>query len=220
MSDDLTLAQSAALNTAFGAAPSSSALDEEIARAEIYGLLSALLYNAPTPELLAQVRVAATDAPAAGATLQAPWQALVHAARTMDDAAIANEFDALFGGVGQPEIYLYGSHYLAGFLNEKPLAALRTALMKLGLARDDAMRDTEDHVAFGCEVMRYLIAGDDAAVANLAQQHAFFGDHLQPWVQECFDKIAAHPKASFFKAVAAFATSFFLIEQQGFDLLD
>ena len=87
---------------------------------------------------------------------------------------IAAEYDALFGGVGKPEVYLFGSHYLSGFLNEKPLARLRDDLAELGLARDEAMPETEDHIAYLCEVMRYLIAGDDVAVANLTRQREFF----------------------------------------------
>ena len=47
--------------------PVSSTLDEETARAEVYGLLAALYYTPPAPELLSQLRVAATEAPAAGA---------------------------------------------------------------------------------------------------------------------------------------------------------
>ena len=108
------------------------------------------------------------------------------------------EYNALFGGVGKPEIYLFGSHYLSGFLNEKPLAALRTDLAALGLGRDDTMSETEDHVAYLCEVMRYLIAGDDVEVANLTQQQKFFTTHLQPWVMRMCDDIAAHPKARFY----------------------
>ena len=61
--------------------PGSSALDEETARAELYGVLAALYYAAPTPELLAQLRVAATEAPAAGGFLEEPWRLLVGAAR-------------------------------------------------------------------------------------------------------------------------------------------
>jgi TorA maturation chaperone TorD len=82
--------------------PGSSALDEETARAELYGVLAALYYAAPTPELLAQLRVAATEAPAAGGFLEEPWRLLVGAAREHDDAALAREYDALFGGVGKP----------------------------------------------------------------------------------------------------------------------
>ena len=151
---------------------SSAGLDEETARAELYGLLAALYYAPPTEELMAQLRVAVTEAPAAGGFLEEPWRALVGAAREIDDASIAAEYITLFGGVGKPEVYLFGSFYLSGFLNEKPLAALRADIAELGLARDDAMSETEDHFAYLCEVMRYLIAGDDVAVGRVFQFHA------------------------------------------------
>ena len=198
----------------------SSALDEETARAELYGLLSQLYYAAPQAELLSAVRVAVTEAPANGGFLQEPWQQLVGAARAQDDAAIAQEFDRLFGGVGKPEVYLYGSHYLSGFLNEKPLARLRTDLNRLGLARDEAMPETEDHIAYLCEVMRYLIAGDDVAVCNLTAQRDFFATHLQPWVLRLCDALEAHPQARFYGALAQFTRAFASVETQGFDMLE
>jgi len=194
-------------------------LDEETARAEVYGLLAALYYAPPSPELLAQLRVAVTEAPAAGGFLEEPWRALVAAAREHDEAALRAEYDTLFGGVGKPEVYLFGSHYLSGFLNEKPLAALRSDLAALGLARDEALPETEDHIACVCEVMRYLIAGEDVAVANLTRQQAFFAKHLQPWGQRMCEAITAHPQARFYAALAAFTQAFLQVEQQGFDLL-
>lgn len=197
----------------------SSALDEETARAELYGLLAQLYYAPPAPELLANLRVAATQAPAAGGFLEEPWRALVGVARELGDDAITEEYNALFGGVGKPEVYLYGSHYLSGFLNEKPLARLRTELTSLGLARDEAMSDTEDHIAYLCEVMRYLIAGDDVAVANLARQQSFCAAHLQPWVGQLCDAIQQHPKARFYAAVAELTRAFSGVEAQGFDML-
>ncbi len=197
----------------------SSALDEETARSELYGLLALMYYAQPTPELIVNLRVAATDAPAAGAFLEAPWRALVGVARDMTDQAIQAEYNALFGGIGKPEVYLYGSHFLSGFLNEKPLAKLRTALNQLGLARDDQMSETEDHVAYLCEVMRYLIAGDDVAVANLTRQREFFATHLQPWVMTMCDDIQNHPKARFYAAVAELTRAFMSVEAQGFDML-
>ncbi|OGB47947.1 MAG: hypothetical protein A3E51_13880, partial [Burkholderiales bacterium RIFCSPHIGHO2_12_FULL_67_38] len=145
--------------------PVSSALDEETARAEVYGLLAALFYAPPSPDLLAQLRVAVTEAPAAGGFLEEPWRQFVGTVRELSDEQVAAEYNALFGGVGKPELYLFGSWYLSGFLNEKPLAALRGDLAALGLARDESMNETEDHFACVCEVMRYLIAGDDVEVA-------------------------------------------------------
>ena len=199
--------------------PVSSALDEETARAEIYGLLAHLYYAPPSADVLAQLRVAATEAPAAGGFLEEPWRALVGAARVRDDQRIHDEFEALFGGVGKPEIYAYGSHYLSGFLNEKPLVRLRSDLAHLGLDRDEAMSETEDHIAYLCEVMRFLIAGDDVSVSNLTHQRDFFAAHLQPWAHTLCDAIAAHPKAGFYAALADFTRAFLSVEAQGFDML-
>ena len=199
---------------------SNDGLDEEIARAEVYGLLAQLYQAPPAPELLANLRVAATEAPVAGAFLEEPFRQLVGAARACSDDAVADEFEALFGGVGKPEVLLFGSHYLSGFLNDKPLAQLRTDLAQLGLTRDEALAETEDHIAYLCEVMRYLIAGDDVAVANLTQQQRFFAAHLQPWVERLCEAIAAQPRAEFYRAVALFTQAFMNVEAQGFDLVE
>jgi TorA maturation chaperone TorD len=195
------------------------ALDEETARAEIYGLLAQLYYAPPSDDLLHALRAAVTQAPSAGAFLEEPWRALVGAARESQASEIRTEYDALFGGVGKPDVYLFGSHYLSGFLNERPLAQLRGDLRTLGLTRDEAMPETEDHIAYLCEVMRYLIAGDDVAEADLSRQRDFFAVHLQPWVGAMCDAIAVHPRACFYAALAAFTQAFAGIEQQGFDLL-
>jgi TorA maturation chaperone TorD len=199
--------------------PVTSALDEETARAEIYGLLAQLYYAPPSPDLLDAIRVAVTEAPVAGGLLEEPWRDVVGAAREVSNSQAADEYDALFGGVGKPEVYLFGSHYLAGFLNEKPLAKLRTDLAALGLERDEAMPETEDHFAYVCEVMRYLVAGDDAAVSNLTKQSEFFAAHIQPWAEQMCDAIAAHPRARLYSSIARFTKVFVQVEAQAFDML-
>lgn len=199
-----------------------AALDDsdEIARAELYGLLARLWLAAPDAALLEQFRVAVTQAPQPGGALEAPWQALVGALRASDPAAAAAEHDALFGGVGKPELLLYASYYLSGYLHDRPLATLRGDLQALGLTRDAARAETEDHVAYVFEVMRYLIAGDDAAVCNLEQQRRFFRAHVQSWVEAMCDAVAAHPRAAVWRAVAEFTRAFVQVETQGFDLLE
>lgn len=199
--------------------PQTSALDEETARAEVYGVLAALFYAPPSPELMAQLRVAVTEAPAAGGFLEEPWRQLVGAARELSDAQVADEYDALFGGVGKPDVMLFGSYYLSGFLNEKPLAQLRGDLAALGLSREEGVNETEDHFACVCEVMSYLIAGDDVEVANLTQQQKFFSTHLQPWGMSLCDAIEQHPQARFYAALAGFVRAFLSVEAQGFDML-
>ena len=193
---------------------------EELARAEMYGVLAQLWFAPPDAALLQQFKVAVTQAPEAGSLLEAPWQALVAAMRNTTVADAADEHDALFGGVGKPEVYLYGSYYLSGFLNEKPLAQLRDDLERLGLTRDETRGETEDHVAYLFEVMRYLIAGDDVALCNLEQQRRFFRAHVQPWVAQLCDAVDAHPRAVTWRAVADMTRQFVTVETQAFDLLE
>ena len=200
--------------------PLTSALDEETARAELYGLMAELFYLPLRPELLAQLRLAPTQAPESGGFLEEPWRQLVGVARDMEDVAIDREYHTLFGGVGKPEVFLYASHYLSGFLNEKPLAQLRQDLAELGLGRDDTtMSDTEDHVSYVMEVMRFLVAGEDVSVSNLTQQSRFFATHVQTWVPALCDVLQSHPQARFYATLASFMRAFIGVESQGFDLM-
>ena len=193
---------------------------EELARAEIYGLLASLFYAPPSPELYAQLRVAVTEAPVAGAFLERSWSEVVATSRRLTLDEIAVEYAALFLGIGKPEIFLYGSYHLAGKLNEKPLVALRDDLRALGLERPEGVNETEDHIASLCEVMRYLIAGDDVGTSNLAAQQRFYNTHLRGWIDGLCEALAAHPQADFYRSVAGFARDFAAVEAQGLDLLD
>ena len=196
-----------------------SAFDEETARAEVYGLLATLFHTPPSPQLHESLTLAVTQAPSPGALLEASWSELVACARRMTPDAIASEFKALFVGVGKPEINVFGSHYLSGFLNEKPLVLLRTDIAALGLARNEAVLDTEDHVSYVFEVMRYLIAGDDVEVSNLTRQREFFTRHVHTWVPAFCEALAGNPKAQFYGALATFTDVFVSVEAQGFDML-
>jgi len=193
---------------------------EELARAEVYGVLARLWWAPPDTALLEQFAVAVTEAPQRGAFLEEPWGALVSALRKTTPEAAAAEYDTLFQGVGKPAVFLYGSYYLSGYLNETPLVALRHELAALGLARDAAVGETEDHIAFLCEVMRYLIAGDDVAVCNLERQRRFYRAHLQPWIEALCDAVQAQPEARVYAALAGFTRAFAQVESQAADMLE
>lgn len=192
----------------------------ELARAELYGLLANLWLAPPDEDMLRGFDTAVTHAPETGGALEMPWQTLVAAMRGTRAPVASAEHSALFHGVGRPEIFAYGSYHLSGFLNEKPLALLRGDLQAIGLTRDDARMETEDHIAYGFEVMRYLIAGDDIAVCNLEQQRRFFRNHLQPWVPQLCDAVVAHPRADLWRAVAALTAALMQVEAQAFDMLE
>lgn len=193
---------------------------EELERAELYGLLARCWHEAPDAALLKQFAVAITEPPQTGSFLQAPWQDLVGAMRNSSVAAAAEEFDALFIGTGKPEVFLYGSHYMAGSINELPLVELRSDLAGLGLTRDPTSCETEDHISYLCELMRYLIAGDDIAVCNLESQRRIFRAHLQPWVADMCNVVERHPRARLYAALAAFTRAFIEVETQAFDMIE
>lgn len=129
---------------------------------------------------------------------------------------INTEYDDAFIGVGKPDVMLYGSYYMAGFLNEKPLIALRDDLARLGLEADKTLTETEDHMAFLCEVMRHLILSDDPPIA-FEEQINFFRAHLAPWYEKLCDAVEMSGKTSFYKTVGRMTRVFFDVETQSFD---
>ncbi len=193
---------------------------EELARAELYGLLANLYYAPPSGELHARLRAAATEAPIREAFLERSWGEVVAASQRLSVEQIADEYAELFLGIGRPEIFLYGSYYLAGTLNERPLVVLRDDLRELGLERPETIPETEDHIASLCEVMRYLIAGEDLETSNLTSQQHFYNAHLRGWIDAFCEALEAHPRADFYRSVAMLTRDFAMVEAQGLDLLD
>jgi TorA maturation chaperone TorD len=208
-----------AQKVAFDAPRAVSAEDQ--VRADYYALLSHLLNAAPDDRLLQAIVIAAEPQSQSqpGSALGAAWRSLAVAAAVVDHEAVEEEFDRLFGGVGRPEVMLFGSYYLAGFMHEKPLAQLRADLAALGLGRGEGVSATEDHLAALCEVMRFLILGDlNTKPASVPEQKRFFSTHIEPWVRQCCASIQGSDKANFYKRVAAFADAFFAIEIEAFDM--
>jgi TorA maturation chaperone TorD len=137
---------------------SADGLEEDVARADLYGLLAALFYQAPDDDLLHRIAASAaygtgSEAPDS-ATLTQAWNELVRVASSSTAQEWADEHQELFIGIGKPEVFLYGSYYQSGFLNEKPLVRLRDSLQELGLEASENITESEDHIASLCEVMR------------------------------------------------------------------
>ena len=192
---------------------------EDQVRADFYALLANLFYRAPDDRLLQAMMISAEPAGESVDDLATTWAALVAASSVVSHDALQEEYEAVFVGMGRPPVMLFGSFYLSGFMNEKPLAELRGDLMKLGFARDANVTEPEDHLAALCDVMRALILGDVAsAPASIEQQRMFFTRHIQPWIVQCCAAILQNEKANYYKRVAAFAQSFFEIEKQAFEM--
>ena len=193
-------------------------LAEDLARADLYGLLAALLHQPPSQDLLDRMASSLPEADDSS-VLAGAWRNLVLLTKNSQAADWRKEYDAKFVGVGRPNVFLNGSYFMAGHLNEKPLVEVRRALQTFGLEASESVSETEDHLAALCEVMRYLIAGDDVAVSNLTNQKLFFNNYMRSWYEDCCDAIENAPDTHFYLPVAQLIREFFAIEAQGFDMV-
>jgi TorA maturation chaperone TorD len=184
----------------------------EAARAQEYALLAVLLARAPDAALLKRIAALRGDATPLGMA----HAALGQAARGASPDRIEREFFDLFIGVGRSELLPYGSYYLTGFLNERPLARLRADLRSLGIERVEEQHEPEDHAAILCEIMAGLIGGVFSATAE--QQQHVFEKHLAPWIGRFFADLERAKGADFYCRVGAVGHLFIGIEAEAFAL--
>jgi TorA maturation chaperone TorD len=188
--------------------------EEDLLRANWYGLLGRLLAREPDAELLRDLAGLQGDQSPFGSTLSD----LAQAARAAKPEAVRQEYFDLFIGVGGGELVPYGSYYLAGFLHEKPLARLRGDMARLGIARETGVSESEDHIAALCEMMAGLITGRFGAPASLAGQNRFFQDHIGCWAPRFFEDLEAAPPAVFYNPLGSLGRQFMAVEIQAFDM--
>src|SRR5438552_3519255 len=186
--------------------------DEELIRARIYGLLARLLAAPPDMPLLASLAALTAD----NSELGHAFAGLAEAAGAATLPGVAEEYHDLFIGLTRGELLPYGSYYLTGFLNEKPLAELRETLGRLGIARADEVKEPEDHVAALCEVRAGLIDGAYGRPQPLAVQCAFFETHMAPWIGRFFADLEGAQAAVFYAAVGRLGRVFIEIESAAF----
>jgi TorA maturation chaperone TorD len=175
-------------------------------------MLALLLGRAPGSEVLDRIAGIAGDSSALGAA----HAALAEAARAADAEEVASEYFALFVGVGRGELLPYASYYLTGFLHERPLARVREDLRALGIEREAAMSEPEDHLALLCESMAGLVSARFAAPED--SDRRFFERHLRPWAGRFFADLEAAQAARFYRAVALVGRRFMEIEAEAFTL--
>ena len=83
---------------------------EDLARADLYGLLALLFYEPPSAELLQKIAQFGQDIDVGiqdeSSILFAPWQELVEAAKNSSVQEWQDEYENAFIGVGKQEIFL------------------------------------------------------------------------------------------------------------------
>ena len=191
------------------------AIDEaERLRANIYALLARCLARAPDADELAELSELSGDDTPLGQAITA----LAEASKSAETDALSEEYETLFIGVGRGELLPYGSYYLTGFLHEKPLARLRGALRVLGIERDPAVREPEDHIAALMDVMNGMILGLLGEPKSLADQRAFFREHIQSWAPYFFKDLENAKNATFYRHVGTIGREFIEVEQAAFQM--
>jgi TorA maturation chaperone TorD len=186
--------------------------DEDRARAQIYQLLGVLLGNPPSDELLRGLASLEGDATTIGS---ASKNIAALAERTsLKDAE--KEYNSLFVGLGRGELLPYASYYLTGFLNEKPLADLRSDLMARGIKANEDVKEPEDHIGTLCEIMAGIITGEFPCDSDLNSQKAFFDAHLAKWAALFFSDLEKAQAAIFYTPVGTLGSAFMAVEAEGF----
>lgn len=183
---------------------------EDVLRANLYGLLSRLL-NAPVTldDLRELAELRGDDGPLGRAINDLAAQA-----RATPPATAAEDFQDLFIGLGRGELVPFGSYYLTGFLNEKPLAKLRDDMGRIGIARDPSVCEPEDHVASVLEIMSGLVIGRFGDRSDSGSHATFFKTHVATWVPHFFKDLADQKTSSLYAAVGVAGQAFMAIEKE------
>ena len=185
---------------------------EDQHRSSIYALLSSLLCSPPTKDVLEKVNSLSGGENKIGEAIKT----LTILTKKLDIKTIEREYHNLFIGVGRGELLPYGSFYMTGFLNEKPLANLRDDMKKIGISRSLGTSDPEDHIASLCEMMSGIITNQFYTTLSIRQQSDFFATHLGPWAKHFFDDLIAAEYSVFYAPVGALGKAFIEIETEAF----
>jgi TorA maturation chaperone TorD len=197
----------------YGENNQTTGVDEiDLARAQEYALLAALLARAPDAELLRRLATLRGDPTPLGMA----HISLAEAADSIDATRVEREFFNLFIGVGRGELMPYGSYYIAGFLHERPLARLRDDLAALGIERAEGQYESEDHAAILCEIISGIAGGQFPAPAGTDRQ--LFEKHLAPWIGRFFNDLEHAENANFYRCVGTLGRVFAVIESEAFAL--
>ena len=186
--------------------------EEDRLRADLYDFLGALLAAPPSADLLARTAALGGDDSDLGRAINI----MARLAKATNEKAAEREFNLLFIGVARGELLPYASYYLTGFLNEKPLAQLRSDIVGLRIARAENVFEPEDNIASLMEMMAGMILGRFGDVTPMAKQKEFFFRHIAPWAEHFFADLEAAKSSVFYAPVGTAGRAFMDIETQAF----
>jgi TorA maturation chaperone TorD len=186
--------------------------EEDKLRADLYDFLALLLSGPPGKKVLEQTAALTGDDSDLGQAINA----MARVAPVSSAPAVEREFNALFIGLGRGELLPYASYYLTGFLNEKPLAALRKDMAALRIARAPNVFEPEDNIASLFEMMAGMIMGRFGDAVPLSRQTDYFNKHIGPWASHFFTDLEGAKNSVFYASVGAAGRAFIEIEREAF----
>ena len=189
--------------------------EEDALRAQLYSLLAFYLRAAPDQSGLDIAKQMDGDDTPIGKAITA----FAKVAAKTDPETISQEYHDLFIGVGRGELLPYGSYYLTGFLNEKPLAKLRADMAVIGIERQPHVKEPEDHIAALCEMMSGLIEGTFEQTTDITKQKDFYQKHLAPWAGHFFADLEAARSSVFYACLGSVGAAFIDIENAAFEMV-
>jgi len=185
---------------------------EDRLRADLYNFLGLILSGPAGEMMLEQTALLSGDSTELGQAVAS----LARVAKVSKRAAVESEFNALFVGLGRGELLPYASYYLTGFLNEKPLAALRRDMAVRGITRAANVYEPEDNIASLLEMMGGQIVGRFGKATTLGDQKAFFNKHISPWAGHFFSDLEAAKNSVLYASVGAVGKAFMAVEVESF----
>ncbi len=185
---------------------------EDRLRADLYNFIGLILSSPPDQLLLDQCIGLSGDDSGLGKAISS----LSRVARVTKPKKVESEFNALFIGLGRGELLPYASYYLTGFLNEKPLATLRSDMASRGMVRAPNVYEPEDNIASLMEMMGGMIVGRFGTPAELADQRQFFNKHIAPWAGHFFSDLEAAKNSILYASVGSVGRAFIEIEREAF----
>ena len=178
-------------------------------RTDGYVLLASLLALPPSEELRNILQNLEWDETVPD-ELNQTLSALRQAGHDYSLAAMKEEFDRLFVGLGCGETIPYASWYRGKMIQSLPLVPLRSDLIRLGIVRRSDNHEPEDHAAALCEVM--AIISRKAKGWNYMTQADFFQQHIASWMGNFFGDLRSARSAGFYRTVGLFGLHFLEFE--------
>ncbi len=143
-------------------------------------------------------------------------QGLRQAGCTCPLAALVEEYDQLFVGLGCGQMVPYASWYKDKRIQSMPLVSLRSDLIRLGIVRQRECHESEDHAAALCEIMALI--SRKAMDLTLAAQADFFQEHIAWWLPTFFKDLQSAKGAEFYRKVGLFGSCFMEFEGEYLEL--